>query len=109
MLSLRQRSAISINESFRTGSTLEHDTSRGEFFYPFAILARTYLPLKDNFVIGGNLTIVRKKSARRSTLQNGKRTGGAIMQSRTNDKTFSFVAFAIAFIFILVATLWINP
>ena len=69
-----------------------------------------YLPTAEGqFVIGGNLTIVRKKSARRSTLQNRKRTGGAIMQSRTNDITFSFVAFAIAFIFILVATLWINP
>ena len=79
-----------------------------DYFNPFAILARTYLPLKDNLLLGAISQLSEKSrlGARRSKIAN---EGGAIMQSRTNDKTFSFVAFAIAFIFILVATLWINP
>ena len=71
--------------------------------------ARTYLPLKDNLLVGAISQLSKKSQlgARRSKIAN--ESGGAIMQSRTNDKTYSFVAFAIAFIFILVATLWINP
>jgi hypothetical protein len=87
---------------------------------PFAILARTYLPLKDtttaeghylplkdNLLLGAISQLSEKSRLGARRFKNRKRTGGAIMQSRTNDITFSFVAFAIAFIFILVATLWI--
>ena len=64
-------------KTFARAVTQEHNTFRRLCLRPFAILARTYIPTAEGqFVIGGNLTIVRKKSARRSTLQNGKRTGG---------------------------------
>ena len=96
-------------KTFARAATQEHDTFRGSFLRPFAILARTYLPLKDNLLLGAISQLSEKSrlGARRSKIAN--EPGGAIMQSRTNDITFSFVAFAIAFIFILVATLWINP
>ena len=31
------------------------------------------------------------------------------MRSRANDITFAYVAFALAFAFIIAATLWISP
>ena len=72
MLSLRQRSAISINESFRQAATLEHDTSRGEFLHSFAIMARTGLPQKDNLLLGAISQLSEKSrlGARHSKIAN---------------------------------------